>query len=670
MPTSTFSDLDIFRSHFTGVAERMAHTLVRTAYTTFVKESSDYATGLATKEGEFFGYPRRMGVSGFLGLNLGKTIAQMMDAKDGDVYITNDAYSTDGLSTHLPDVHMIAPVFVGGELVCYAWAFINCSDVGGLVAASISPTAYDVQQEGLRLPPTKLISCGETDEAILRIITANTRTPEANWGDFKAMLAALETGRRGVAALVGRFGRATVDEAIYQVLDWTEAKARAVLRSIPDGEYAFEDYLDDDGDGLPIRLAVKVRVSEDSVVLDYTGTDPQVQAAFNLPAFGERHPLLAIGLINFIITEDPTIPVTGAIVRPIRAVAPHGSVVNPAFPAAIGVRYATVIRLYNVVLGALAQAIPERVPAAGVGQGCMVVLSAPDRATGMRQVGVLEPFKGGGGATAKTSGVSGTDPEGGDLKNTPVESLELHLPAIVERYELCPDSAGAGRNRGGWGTWFEFRVKEPETVITARGMERFRFRPWGLAGGRAARLRNSAWVRTADGQERDLGRIDVLRAQPGDVVRFISTGGGGYGDPLTREAEAVEADVRSGLLSAELARQDYGVVLTAEGRVDEAATGAARDIARLNRTDDVLIDVGPERRNYESVWPPAMSDYLAQALMGMPVSCRQYVKRHIHRSFQETGAETVTLAWIEDAIQDIAEQLGLDGGVTPLVADR
>ena len=226
-------------------------------------------------------------------------------------------------------------------------------------------------------------------------------------------------------------------------------------------------------------------MQNEDVQVDYSGTDPQVAGAFNVPGSGDRHPFLAQGLINYALTQDPSIPLTGGIMRPVRTKAPEGSLLNPLFPAAVGTRYATVVRLYNVVLGALAQAVPQRIPAAGSGAAAVVMLSVPHLDTGIRQVAVLEPLQGGGGAADMADGVSGNDSAVGFLRNTPVESIEANIPVVVERYELAPDSAGAGRRRGGWGTRFDFRVLRPGSIVTARGMERCRFEPWGLAGGRA-----------------------------------------------------------------------------------------------------------------------------------------------------------------------------------------
>lgn len=633
--------LEILKSFMVAIAEGMGYTLERTSHTTFIKESADFGTAIATPGGEFFAYPRLIGVTSFVGMDLKPTLAFFPDPKPGDVYIANDPYTTMGLATHLPDIHLIKPVFVDDTLLCYAWCFIHCSDVGGLAPASISPLAYDIAQEGFRIPPRKLIDAGVLDEGFLELFLANCRIPEQNWGDLKAMLASLNTAERGMQDLAAKFGLGVTQQAMEDVLAWSEERVRTLVTSIPDGDYAFADYMDDDFNGDPLRLAVTLRVRGDEIMLDYTATDPQVAGALNLPAFGERHPFLLQGLINFMLSEDPHIPLTGGIVRPFRVEALPGTVVQPIFPAAVGVRYATVVRLYNVVLGALALAVPDRAPAAGAGQASMVVLSVPDARTGKRDVSVLEPMFGGGGATSKGDGPAAIDSAAGFLKNTPVESMEAHIPVLAERYELLPDSAGAGKHRGGWGTRFDFRILRPESIVTARGVERTRFEPWGMAGGSAAQ-RTRTVINAGREDERVIGRIDVLHLEPGDVVSIQATGGGGYGDPLHRDPEQVAADVRSGLLSEHRAARDYGVILH-EDAIDEAATAATRvEMATLGARG--ARDLGPSRRAYEAIWSDERSRALASFLMSLPQPFRAYAKRALHRRVDqapEGAPETV-----------------------------
>lgn len=655
--------LEVLKSYFVAVAEAMGHTLERTAHTTFIKESADFATGIATPEGEFFAYPRSLGVSSFVGLDMSAAIGAAGEFRDGDVVITNDPYSTDGFATHLPDIHLIKPIYAGAGLLCYGWCFIHISDVGGLVPASISPRAYDVQQEGLRIPPRKLYREGKLDEDLQQLLLANVRTASQNWGDIQAMVAALGTAERRLKDLVERFGVPVLRAGMTEMLAWSERRARDTIRSIPDGDYAFADYLDDDMSGVPIRLAVTLRVRDDTIVADYSGTDPQVDSAFNLPAFGVRHPFLLQALINLILSEDPSIPITGGLVRPLSVVAPEGTVVSPRFPAAVGVRYATVIRVYNVVLGALAQAIPERVPAAGAGQAAMVMMSVPDPRTGIRSVSVLEPLNGGGGATIAGDGVAGNDSACGFLRNTPIESVEAHVPVLITRYELLAGSAGPGKHRGGWGVVLEFRALSPQTIVTARGMERCRFEPWGHQGGEAAGRTRAYVERAGADAELQIGPIDILYLQPGDAVRLEATGGGGYGPPREREPVAVVADVRAGLLDAKAAAEVYGVALAphVDEGYDPAATVAMRTTLSTRPLDRHGLDLGPTRRAHDDRWPSDMTAAIAARLWRLPLAWRSWVRRELQERL-DAGAASPIEAW-NDLVEefDVLDAIRLRG---------
>jgi N-methylhydantoinase B len=657
--------LSVFRSHVVAAAEGMGHAVERSSHSTFVKESDDFATAIATPSGEFFSYPRNIGVSSFLGLDLQPTIQAFSTYRPGDIVITNDPYSTKGLVTHLPDLHLIKPVFADGELLCFAWCFIHCSDVGGLVPASISPLAEEVQQEGLRIPPRKLYREGDLDRELLDLLLQNSRSPVENFGDIKAMVGALNTGERRMQETVAKFGVDVVRQAMEDMLLWTENRARGCLSTLPDGEYRFVDYLDDDGDGAPVRLAVTLRSAGDTLELDFTGTDPQVRIACNLPAFGPRHPFLAQGIINLILSEEPDIPLTGAIMRPISIVAPRGSILNPEFPAAVGVRYATVIRLYNVVLGALAQAVPDRVPSAGSGASAVVMVSVPNLDSGGRQVAVLEPLQGGGGATVGSDGVAGNDSAVGFLRNTPVESLEANTPVVVERYELIRDSGGAGKHRGGWGTRLDFRLLRPQSIVTAQGMERCRFEPWGLAGGRAS-AKTQAFLNRGAPDEQELGRIDVLRCDPGDVVSVLTSGGGGYGDPLDRDLEAIWRDYRADLLSIEAASELYCAIIS-DGVIDHEATRMAREERRqLRDPEQPLFAFGSTRIDYERLWPEELSEALCRFLYTLPTGLRPFAKRELRRMItnlpEPPSPHAIDALWTEIA----SSRLGSDHHVSTL----
>ena len=344
--------LEVLRNHYQAVVEDMARIMERTAYTTFVKETADFSTGLVSTGGEYVAYPWNLGASSYLGLNMAQTLGYFDHYDEGDIVICNDAYLSGPLCTHLPDVHILRPIFHGGRVICWGYAFVHSSDMGGAVPASVWPRATEIFQEGLRLRPTKLYRAGVLQEDVKNLIGDNCRIPETNWGDIKAMVAAVSSCDRRVQDMVRKFGLDTVVEGIDAVLDYTEQRARAAIRKIPDGTYRFTEYMEDDlRSEVPIRLQVALTVEDDSIHLDFTGTDPQVGSALNIASHGVTHPFLCQAVNAYLVTEDPGIPKASSILRPVRVTAPPGSVVNAQFPAPIGVRYGTVLRVFDAVLG-------------------------------------------------------------------------------------------------------------------------------------------------------------------------------------------------------------------------------------------------------------------------------------------------------------------------------
>jgi N-methylhydantoinase B len=305
------------------------------------------------------------------------------------------------------------------------------------------------------------------------------------------------------------------------------------------------------------------------------------------------------------------------------------------------VRYATVLRIYDAVLGALARAVPEDIPAARGGQGCMVALSLPDPEAGRRHVTVIEPMIGGGGGRPARDGVDGCDASLGFLKTTPAETLEAEVPIVVRRFHLIPDSAGPGRFRGGFGVRLDFQVFQPEGLVTARGMERLRFAPWGVAGGTAGAT-GSVMLNPGTAAERTIPKIDVLALEPGDVLSVRTPGGGGHGERFTRPPSRVLADVQSGLVSRERARDAYGVVID-QDRIDEAATAelraASRPETRTATGGEPQFDFGAARREHERRWPPALQDAFIAMLMALPAPYRAYVRRTLHAKVDALAAE-------------------------------
>ncbi|KIL11744.1 hydantoinase B/oxoprolinase family protein [Bacillus safensis] len=654
--------LEMMRSYFNAIASGMGHVIERTSFTTFVKESADFATALATPSGDFFVYPKTVGVTIFLGLSLKKAIEEIGPMQQGDIIITNDPYTTDGLATHLPDVHIIKPIFVDGEIVSFAWSFVHVSDVGGLVPSSISPTATDVHQEGLRIPPVKIYEGGKENHVVRTFLRANSRASHLNDGDINAMIAAVNTADIRLKEMIEKFGKNEVKQGMIDLLKQAEDRAGKVIEAIPDGASEFADYLDDDMiSDVPIRLKIKLTIKGKRLTLDFSECDPQVKTAFNLVTNGQKHSFLYQGLINYIISKDPFIPINGGITYPIDVISPKGTLVHPEYPASVGIRHSITMRLYNVVLGAIGKLLPEAVPAAGAGQSAIVVLSVPDDQTSGRKMYVVEPLGGGGGAQNGTDGVDGIDHSSGFLKNTPIESLEQHIDIHVHRYELLPNTGGAGENRGGHAIGLEFEMMKPESMVTARGMERMKFQPWGLMGGRAGAVGEVKLI-TANGEKQDQPKIDVLRLEKGDIVQLISPSGGGWGDPFARKKEKVLQEVEADLLSEERALQQYGVKVYLdenEWKIDEEQTSRVREKADDSISTNVW-DFGEQRAAYEKVWTDEASSELAVQLRSYPANERTHYKHAVHQHFSHRN-EPLTKEDITLALRQMNGQKGGNG---------
>ncbi len=636
MPKTDNATITILANHFRAAAETMAYTLLRTAQSAFVKETEDFSIGLVTPEGLTCAVSRDFGITWYPGLDYGPAIRMIDSYDDGDVCMTNDPYSG-FVATHTPDVHMWRPVFHDGEIVCFTVGHIHNTDMGGAVPASLSSSLTEVHQEGIRFPPTKLKRAYEANEELLRVMLTNVRKPDQNRGDLEAFVGALHTGARKVTETIAKIGVETVRTGLRDILDYAENQAREVIRSMPDGEYEFVDYCDEDSpNGLPCRLKVRVVIRGDEIVLDFTGSDPQLTSSLNIPTGGDpRHTLVLVGMYYVLYTLNPNLMLNAGITRPFTCILPQGSVVNPSFPAAVGMRSLTVGRLRSVIFGAFAQILPDRMPSAPAGSNSIANVMTTDNATGVSVIAAINPIVGGGGGMPDRDGVDGSGADSAYLKNTPIEITEAEVPIEIVRYGYVPDSGGAGRWRGGMGTWLEFKVFAPHTRITNRNRDRCRFRPWGILGGKAGKPSNVILnPETPDAVV--LGNKDFLIAQPGDVMRIFSPGGGGRGCPLDREPARVLADVLQGYVSDSSAREEYGVVVD-RGEVDGAATAALRQGMRAATPPaPPFFDYGPERAAYETTWSTQAYDELMSILYALPVHWRFFIKHRIIAAVEAT----------------------------------
>lgn len=629
--------LQIFADHSLAVAESMANTLYRTAFSTFVKETEDFTTGLATPGGLTYMSPKSFGSNWFAGLDYGGAIRFLDEYEEGDIAMTNDPYSG-GVSTHMPDLHVWKPVFHDGRIVSFAVCHVHNTDNGGAVPASVSRSLTEIYQEGIRITPVKLFRKGELDMRLVDIFTSNVRTPDQNWGDLKAMIASVNTGEARLKTMIERFGIEAFEAGMNGLLDYSEQQTRALIREIKNGEYFFAEYMDEDGpDGVPCRLACNMIVRDEDIELDFSCSDPQVHSALNVPTLGNpRHTLLLVGIYFAFRTLRPDLLINCGLGRCFHCIIPEGSILNPVFPAAVGLRTLTTLRLQDVIFGCLVQALPGKLTAAPSGSVSIVNLKTKARDSSKVQMAVLEPVMGGGGAWIGSDGQNGSGGNMGFLKNSPVEINEVDIPVLINRYHLAPDSGGAGTYRGGMGVELEFEVMMPNSVVTVRNRDRTRFQAWGIDGGHAGGTSDFV-INPGTDKEVSLGNIDVHSCKPRDRVLVKSSGAGGVGSPLDRPVEYVETDVGAGFVSIEHARTDYGVVMDAHANVDQPATIALRSSMRACETIN-SFDYGEERRALNEIWPDHRYNTMIREISKFPVEWRTFLK---HRMLEQSQDEDI-----------------------------
>lgn len=637
--------LQVLANHARAATENMAHTLQRTAHSAFVKETEDFTVMLMTRQGDTFAVPMELGATWYPGISYTRAIEMIDDYRPGDVAFTNDPYSGH-VATHAPDTHLWKPVFHDGEIVAWTGGHIHNTDMGGAVPASLSRSLTEVHQEGIRFPPMKLMREGVFDEQIMRIMSTNVRKPQLNQGDIKALVGALNTGERKVLAMIEKFGHDGFLQGVDALLDQAEVQARDILRGMPDGTWHFADYADEDSaHANPCRLNLKLTIDGDSAVLDFTGSDPQLASSLNVPSGGDpRHTVLLVGVYYVLYTLNPRILLNTGLTRPFTCITPEGSVLNPVFPAAVGMRSLTCARLRSVIFGAFSQVVPDRLPAAPAGNNCIVNVMTTDERSKRSVIAAVNPVVGGGGGMPHRDGTNGSGADAAYLKNTPIEITETETPVEFVKYGLAQDSGGAGEHRGGLATELAFRVFAPDTRVTVRNRDRSFFRPWGVLGGRAGGLSDMV-VNPGMAQEKRLGNADTAALEPGDTLMVRSAGGGGRGDPFARVPEKVARDVARGYVSAQAARRDYGVVLR-DGKVDTVATQTLR--AARGPLEPVHFHFGPEREGYERQWSLSAYDRLHEILSALPIHWRFFVKTEIFRRMDgRSGAEGVSAAFDE-----------------------
>ena len=570
------TDLEVMRGRLESVAQEMQIILLRSSYSTILTESLDATSAVFDRRGQTMAQavsiPIHLGVLAELGRRVAERFPEGV-ARQGDLYAINDPYAG---GTHLPDIAVFAPAFSGEALIGYVATMSHHADVGGSAPGSCSAVGvHDHFAEGLRIPLLRLGSAGRIDETLMTLITANSRTPSNMAGDLNAQVSACRIGVQRLGEVFAEWGSTRADAVIGALFDYAERLTRHEIESIPDGDYSFTDYLDDDGSGpgaTPVPIAVTVRKRGDSLHFDFTGTGPQVRSAINNVIYSVR------SVVYFVVRAlvGDSAPNNDGCYRQVSLHIPEGTILNPRFPAPVNARGVSLRRVVDAVYGAMALALPDRFTAANCGQTSLISVGTVDERR-QQVIGVLGgPFMGGMGARASKDGIDCTDHDCSNAFNMPVEVSESQLPLRLRRLELWPDSGGAGRMRGGLGYHLDVEWLRGEGIASIK-RERHRFTPWGVRGGHAGPPGITRFAR-AGGEPVPIAAKSQVSMSPGDRLLLWTTGSGGYGPPVERDPQRVLEDFADGRISASAVAEVYGVELRG-GVVDDAATARRRAAA-------------------------------------------------------------------------------------------
>ncbi len=578
--------LEVVNQRLQSIADEMETVLCRSAFSSIVKEAMDASSALFDRAGNTLA--QAAALPGHLGTMI-PAVRRILESfppsamRPGDIYGFNEAYEG---GTHLPDITVVVPVFWDGDVVALSVTMAHHQDIGGSAPGSTPPNVTEIFAEGLRLPPVRLYAGGRPNEDVWDILRLNTRVPDTLLGDLRAQIAACQIGRRRMEALFQEYGAGVLLRVFGELLDYAERLTRLAMEAVPDGAYTFEDYVDHDGVDLhrPLRIRATVSIRGSSFRVDFTGTDAQARGPINAV------PAATLASVYYVVRAitGSHIPNNQGCYRPVEIFAPEGTLVNPLPPAPVGCRSYTGKRIVDVLFGALAQALPDRIPAASNGQVATMYIGGRDRATGKQFVCFIGvPFSGGMGGRSTKDGVDVVETDINNCTNLPIEAGEMSYPIRFERLQLWTDSGGPGEHRGGLGYVAVCRWGGDRVVLSHR-RDRFNFHPWGLRGGKPAPMCRTL-VRRGGGAVEEFPSKTLSHLDEGDTLVIYTTGGGGYGDPLRRDPARVLEDVLDGRVSEEAARREYGVVFDGAGRqVDHAATDALRSRARDDRGGDAV----------------------------------------------------------------------------------
>jgi len=571
--------LAVLKGRLEQIVDEMDVTLYRSAFNPIIAEARDACHGLyhaetgATLVQGGKGLPIFVGAMAFaVKAVIDKVAADLAEGREGvgpgDTYLFNDPY--DG-GTHLNDFRLVRPIFRNGALFCWLASVGHWLDIGGNVPGGFNARATESFQEGVRIPPVKLIRAGRMEQDILAILAANSRVPTSNYGDLNGQLNALDLGERRLRGLLDEYGEATVRSAFQAFTRRAEALMRDAIEAIPDGTYAFEDFLDNDGiTDAPLRIALDLTIAGDRMTLDFSRSSPPCAGPLNI-AYSTSVACCYVALKHVF----PDVPANAGCLAPITFEIPDTTLLGVKAPKPVGGYTETILRVIGVVFGALAKAVPERATAGPFGTINALSLTG-HRDDGSRWV-MFSFFGGGLGGNPESDGLNHANNPISTATIPPAEILEAAYPVIFTQWALRPDSAGAGRHRGGLGAIYEIEVLAGSGADVFLLGERGKYPPFGVNGGLPAALNRFVW-QTGGGEASPplASKITDVRIASGGRVRLETPGGGGFGPPAVRAPDKVARDVRLGYVSREAARTLYNVVVTEAGEVDAAATAALR----------------------------------------------------------------------------------------------
>ena len=575
---------EVVRHALTEATEEMAVALRRSAYSTNIKTRADFSCA-------FFDRDLNVVAQAFCqAVHLGSLVHLVPIAVraygpenmgPGDAVLCNDPYLG---GVHLNDISLISPVYCDGKLLGYVANMAHHVDVGGGAPASVG-AFREVYQEGIIIPPVKLVAGGEIVDDVFRLILGQIRSKRETAGDFRAQMAANATGARRLAELTRQTGLDTVNTYIRELMTYAERRTRAEIAKLPQGEFSAEGYVDNDGyTDEPVRLVAKVRIDDDGVLFDLNGSDPQRRAPVN-STFAQTFSACAYNLKTLM---DPDIPPNQGFYQMVRIDAPEGTVVNCKPPAPVVGGWETHARLNEVIFKALAPVLPERVPAGGKAMQCHAGFGGIDPRNGEYYC-FLETLAGGYGARYRSDGPDAVQTHGQNTENAPIEETERYYPVRILRYELVDDSEGPGKYRGGLGLRRDYVFLDHDVTFTVLA-DRDKAGPWGLFGGEPGR--QAYYIHDHDGEAEVLSSKTTIDVRPGEIVRYETCGGGGHGPPWQRDPKRVLSDVRQGKVSLERARTAYGVVIDPEHMAVDSNT--TKQLRAAMRHDDPHDD-GDER---------------------------------------------------------------------------